>query len=49
VKRPEEEDDSSIDAILEKISRSGMSSLTVRERKKLERAREELLEKDRNR
>lgn len=48
VKRPDEED-SSIDAILEKISRSGMSSLTVRERNKLEKAREELLEKDRNR
>jgi membrane associated rhomboid family serine protease len=49
VKRPEEEEDSSIDSILEKISRSGMSSLTVRERNKLERAREKLLEKDRSR
>lgn len=37
----------SIDAILEKISRSGMSSLTARERGRLEQARSELIEKDR--
>jgi len=38
----------SIDSILEKISKSGMGSLTPKERAQLERAREELLEKDRN-
>lgn len=38
----------SIDAILEKISKSGMGSLTAKERAQLERARTELLEKDRN-
>ncbi|MEI8313708.1 MAG: rhomboid family intramembrane serine protease [Verrucomicrobiota bacterium] len=37
----------SIDAILEKISRSGMGSLTSKERSQLEKARAELLEKDR--
>ncbi|MFA7234083.1 MAG: rhomboid family intramembrane serine protease [Terrimicrobiaceae bacterium] len=37
----------SIDAILEKISKSGMGSLTSRERAQLEKARAELLEKDR--
>jgi len=37
----------SIDAILEKISRSGMGSLTSKERSMLEKARAELLEKDR--
>ncbi len=37
----------SIDAILEKISKSGMGSLTPKERTQLEKAREELLEKDR--
>lgn len=38
----------SIDSILEKISQSGMASLTARERAQLERARAELIEKDRN-
>lgn len=38
----------SIDAILEKISKSGMGSLTYEERVQLEKARAELLEKDRN-
>ena len=37
----------SIDSILEKISRSGMGSLTSRERAQLEKARAELIEKDR--
>jgi len=38
----------SIDSILEKISKSGMSSLTSKERAQLEKTRAELLEKDRN-
>ncbi len=38
----------SIDSILEKISKSGMGSLTSKERAQLEKARAELLEKDRN-
>ena len=38
----------SIDAILEKISKSGMSSLNSKERSQLEKARAQLLEKDRN-
>ena len=38
----------SIDSILEKISKSGMGSLTSKERAQLEKAREALLEKDRN-
>lgn len=38
----------SIDSILEKISRSGMASLSAKERGRLEQAREELLEKDGN-
>ncbi|MFA7345891.1 MAG: rhomboid family intramembrane serine protease [Terrimicrobiaceae bacterium] len=38
----------SIDAILDKISKSGMGSLTAEERSHLEKARAELLEKDRN-
>ena len=37
----------SIDTILEKISKSGLGSLTSRERAQLEKARAELLEKDR--
>jgi len=37
-----------IDSILEKISKSGMGSLTPKERAQLEKARAELLEKDRN-
>jgi membrane associated rhomboid family serine protease len=39
----------STDAILEKISRTGMQSLTAAERALLRRAREDLLEKDRSR
>lgn len=45
---PHREPLGSIDAILEKISRTGMSSLTSRERAQLEKARAELLAKDRN-
>ena len=44
VKDPPE---ASIDSILEKISRAGMRSLTSAERARLDRAREDLLEKDR--
>lgn len=40
--------ETTIDAILEKISKSGMASLTVRERVQLEKARAELLEKEKN-
>ena len=47
LKRPVEEN-VPIDVILEKISQSGMVSLTSRERRTLEKAREELLEKERN-
>jgi hypothetical protein len=35
-----------IDAILEKISRTGMASLTARERATLEKARETLIKKE---
>jgi hypothetical protein len=48
VRRPDEAV-ASIDALLEKISRSGMRSLSAGERARLDQAREELLEKDRNR
>jgi hypothetical protein len=44
-----EEEDSSmpeVDALLDKIARSGIGSLTAREREKLERAREELLRRE---
>ena len=37
-----------IDSILDKISKSGMGSLTSKERAQLEKAREELIAKDRN-
>lgn len=44
---PEEEDlHGSIDPILDKISRSGISSLTARERERLEKARHKLIAKD---
>ena len=43
---PKDDDSCSIDPILEKISRSGLSSLTARERAQLQRAREELLAKE---
>ncbi|MEI6034870.1 MAG: rhomboid family intramembrane serine protease [Verrucomicrobiae bacterium] len=48
LERPDEPA-ASIDDILEKISRRGMRSLTAGERARLDRAREELLEKDRKR
>jgi len=37
-----------MDALLEKISRTGIRSLSAGERARLDQAREELLEKDRN-
>lgn len=44
---PEEEDlHGSIDPILDKISRSGIASLTARERERLEKARHKLIAKD---
>jgi ribosome-associated translation inhibitor RaiA len=44
---PEEEDlHNSIDPILDKISRSGIASLTARERERLEKARHKLIAKD---
>jgi membrane associated rhomboid family serine protease len=43
-----EEPLASIDSILEKISRSGMASLSAKERGRLEQARAALLEKDEN-
>jgi membrane associated rhomboid family serine protease len=39
--------DDDMDALLDKIAKSGMSSLTAKERNRLEKAREELLKKDR--
>ncbi|MBE2205153.1 MAG: rhomboid family intramembrane serine protease [Chthoniobacterales bacterium] len=45
---PEDSSAASIDSILEKISRSGIRSLTANERAQLEKARTELLKKDRN-
>lgn len=44
---PPEEPLSSIDSILDKISRSGIGSLSAKEKAHLEKARAELLEKDR--
>jgi hypothetical protein len=44
-----EEDDKSmpeVDALLDKIARSGIGSLTAGEKKKLEKAREELLKRE---
>ena len=38
---------SEMDALLDKIAKSGLASLTARERTRLERAREALLKKDR--
>jgi hypothetical protein len=45
---PLEEEDlhGSIDPILDKISRSGIASLTMRERERLEKARHKLIAKD---
>jgi hypothetical protein len=44
---PEDETMSDIDALLDKIARSGIASLTPKERARLEKAREALLKKDR--
>ena len=43
----ESEFDSEVDALLEKIARNGIASLSAKERAKLEQAREELLRKER--
>jgi len=45
-REPEGDQMESIDPILEKISKSGIASLTKRERDLLERARERLIAKD---
>jgi membrane associated rhomboid family serine protease len=42
----DDDDQSDMDALLDKIARSGMSSLTAKERARLEQAREALLRKD---
>jgi len=44
---PENELDSEVDELLEKIARNGIASLSAKERAKLELAREELLKKER--
>jgi len=44
---PEDELASEVDALLEKIARNGLASLSAKERDRLEQAREELLKKDR--
>ena len=44
--KPDEDVLDSIDPILEKISRNGMGSLTVRERERLQKARAQLIAKD---
>ncbi|MEO6789223.1 MAG: DUF6576 domain-containing protein [Chthoniobacteraceae bacterium] len=44
---PEDELESEVDALLEKIARNGLASLSAKERQRLEQAREELLKKDR--
>ena len=43
----EDESDSEVDELLEKIARSGLASLTSKERTQLEKAREALLKKER--
>jgi hypothetical protein len=40
--------DDDVDALLDKIARNGIASLTAGERQQLERAREALLKKDRD-
>lgn len=48
-REPEEDDAmSEVDALLDKIAKSGMASLTPRERAKLEQARADLIKKDGN-
>ena len=44
---PEDELAGEVDALLEKIARNGLASLSAKERDRLEQAREELLKKDR--
>ena len=44
---PEDEFDSEVDALLEKIARNGLTSLSANERARLEEAREHLLKKER--
>ncbi len=44
---PEDDLDSEVDALLEKIARSGLTSLSANERARLEQAREHLLRKER--
>ena len=44
---PEAELDSEVDGLLEKIARNGLSSLSPKERAKLEQAREDLLKRER--
>lgn len=44
---PEDALDSEVDALLEKIARNGLSSLSAKERARLEQARENLLKKER--
>lgn len=44
--QPTQESMDAVDALLDKIARSGMSSLTARERAQLERARETLMKKE---
>jgi hypothetical protein len=46
-RKVEEEDDVEIDALLDKIAKNGLASLTSSEKAKLERARQELLKKER--
>jgi hypothetical protein len=46
VEAEEEDLHESIDPILDKISRSGLASLTARERSRLEKARHKLIAKD---
>lgn len=45
--QPEDELDSEVDALLEKIARNGLASLSAKERARLEQARENLLKKER--
>jgi hypothetical protein len=44
----EEEDEptSEVDALLDKIAKSGIGSLTAKERKRLEKAREDLMKRE---
>jgi hypothetical protein len=42
----EEEANSEVDALLDKIAKSGIGSLTAKERKRLEKAREDLMKRE---